>query len=165
MQAIRPYQQLTYGSNVPFRHGPVDVVKFSALPSPGNPARPLDRRNPNGLQDELARHLAEDATPGIFDFRVQFLDARRMTYWGKHHDPSFWLENASIEWNEAQAPFHNVARLKLLSNSRLDAAASDAAYIDVTGNSSPDSQPVGSINRARRHGESASRKARTGGTS
>ena len=32
-QKIRPYQQLRYWSNVPFRHGPVDVVQYSAIPS------------------------------------------------------------------------------------------------------------------------------------
>ena len=45
---------------MPFRHGPVDVVKHSATPSPDNPARPLQKKNPNGLQDELIRHLKED---------------------------------------------------------------------------------------------------------
>jgi transposase len=39
--------------------------------------------------------------------------------------------------------------------------AAQAAVRDVTGNSSPDSRPVGSINRARQMGELASRKART----
>jgi hypothetical protein len=47
-------------------------------------------------------------------FGVQFLDAARMTYWGKHQDTSFWIENASVEWKESEAPFHNVARLTLL---------------------------------------------------
>ena len=54
-----------------------------------------------------------------FDFGVQFLDADRMTYWGKRHDANFWIENASVEWNEAEAPFHTVARLTLLSKSHL----------------------------------------------
>jgi hypothetical protein len=49
-QKIRPYQQLRYWSNVPFRHGPIDVVKQSATPSPDNSARPLQRSNPNALQ-------------------------------------------------------------------------------------------------------------------
>jgi hypothetical protein len=35
-----------------------------------------------------------------------------------------------------------------------------ATYIDVTGNSTPDSTPLGSINRARWPAEVASRKAR-----
>ena len=56
-QTIKPYQQLRYWSTVPFRHGPIDVVKHAATPSPDNPARPLQRSNPNALQDELIRHL------------------------------------------------------------------------------------------------------------
>ncbi len=42
-QTIKPYQQLRYWSTVPFRHGPIDVVKHSATPSADNPARPLQR--------------------------------------------------------------------------------------------------------------------------
>jgi hypothetical protein len=59
-QKIKPYQQLRYWSNVPFRHGPIDVVKQSAIPFPDNPARSLQRTNPNAMQDELIRHLTED---------------------------------------------------------------------------------------------------------
>jgi hypothetical protein len=159
-QSIRPYQQLRYWSTVPFCHGPVDVVKFSATPFAGNPARPLDRSKPNGLQGELVRHLDEDAKMSGFDFAIQFLDTDRMTYWGRRQDKKFWIENASVEWKEAEAPFHRVARLTLLAKSQLDRTASEATYFDVTANSTPDSLPVGSINRARWHGEVASRKAR-----
>jgi hypothetical protein len=159
-QAIKPYQQLRYESNVPFRYGPIDVVKHSATPSPDNPADPLQRRNPNGLQDELIRHLNEDSKMSSFDFGVQFLDTDRMTYWGKRRDANFWIENASVKWNEAEAPFHTVARLTLLPKSHLQPDAAEATYIDVTGNSTPDSTPLGSINRARWPAEVASRKAR-----
>jgi hypothetical protein len=159
-QAIKPYQQLRYGSNVPFRHGPIDFVKFSATPSPSNPASPLQKSNPNGLQDELTRHVEEDGTMSAFEFGVQFLDTQKMTYWSKHYDANFWIENASVEWNESEAPFHTVARLTLLPKSQLQKDASNAVYFDVTGNSSPDSTPVGSINRARCPAEVASRKAR-----
>src|SRR5208282_4492884 len=76
-QKIRPYQQLRYGSNVPFRHGPGEVVKYSATPLSGNAAQPLKRSNPNALQDELRRHLNEDSTMSGFDFGIQFLDAGR----------------------------------------------------------------------------------------
>jgi hypothetical protein len=161
-QAIKPYQHLRYWSTVPFRHGPVDIVKHSATPSPDNPAAPLQRRNPNGLQEELIRHLNEDSKMSAFDFGLQFLDAERMTYWGKRLDANFWIENASVVWNEAQAPFHTVARLTLLSKSQLQPDAGEATYIDVTGNSTPDSAPLGSINRARRPAEVASRRARMG---
>jgi hypothetical protein len=159
-QRIMPYQQLRYGSDVPFRHGPIDVVKHAATPAPDNPAQPLQRSNSNALQDELIRHLTQDSKMSVFDFGLQFLDADRMTYWGKRRDADFWIENASVEWKEAEAPFHTVARLTLLPNSQLPSDASEATYIDVTGNSTTDSVPLGSVNRARWAGEVASRKAR-----
>jgi hypothetical protein len=159
-QKIKPYQQLRYWSTVPFRHGPIDVVKYSATPSPDNPARPLQRSNAKGLQDELIRHLTEDGKMSAFDFGVQFLDSERMTYWGKRRDTSFWIENASVEWKEEQAPFHTIGRLTFQPKSQLSPEESNATYFDVTGNSTPDSRPVGSINRARWPAEVASRKAR-----
>jgi hypothetical protein len=130
-------------------------------PLTDNPERPLQRSNPNALQDELIRHLNEDGKMSAFNFGVQFLDANNMTYWGKKHGSDFWAENASIEWKESEAPFHLVARLTLLVNSQLPQAAADAAYFDVTGHATPDSTPVGSINRARWLGEVASKKSRT----
>jgi hypothetical protein len=118
-QPLKPYQQLRYWSTVPFRHGPVEVVKQSATPSPSNPSRPVQRTNPDALQDELLRHLEQDSTMSSFDFGLQFLDTGKMTYWGKPQDASFWIENASVEWNESQAPFDRVARLTLLPKSQL----------------------------------------------
>jgi hypothetical protein len=159
-QKIRPYQQLRYWSNVPFRHGPVDVVQYSAIPSPDNLARPLQKSNPKGLQEELIRHLNEDSRMSSFDFSVQLLDAGKMTYWGKRHDANFWIENASVKWKETEAPFYKVARLTLLPQSHLRPEAGEAIYFDVTRHSTPDSTPIGSINRARCFGEAASREAR-----
>lgn len=159
-QKIEPYQQLRYWSTVPFRYGPTDVVKHSAIPSPDNLASPLERSNPNALKDELIRHIDNDAQMSSFDFGVQFLNTEKMTYWGKPRDADFWIENASVAWHEEEAPFHVVARLTLLPKSQLQQDAADATYIDVTGNSTPDSAPLGSINRARSPAEVASRKAR-----
>ena len=28
-----------------------------------------------------------------------------MTYWGKRQDANFWIENASVEWNEDGSTF------------------------------------------------------------
>jgi hypothetical protein len=84
-----------------------------------------------------------------------------MTYWGKRREANFWIENASVKWNEEEAPFHTVARLTLLPKSALSPDVAGQTYIDVTGNSTPDSKPLGSINRARWPAEVASRKART----
>jgi len=159
-QPLRPYQQLRYWSTVPFRHGTDDVVKYAATACAGNPARALQENNPNCLQDELSRPLQDDGQMSGFEFELQFLDADRMTYWGKRRDANFWIENASIEWNETEAPFHTVARLTLLPASQLPMDAGEATYFDVTGHATPDSTPLGSINRARRYGEVAGRTAR-----
>jgi hypothetical protein len=159
-QPVKPYQQLRYWSQVPFRHGPTDVVKYSATPSANNPARAVQKKNPDALQDELLRHLKEDTKMSSFDFALQFLNTERMTYWGKRRDADFWIENASVEWPETQAPFHTVARLSLLPKSQLPSDESESVYFDVTGNSLPDSTPLGSINRTRWPAEVASRQAR-----
>ena len=161
-QPVRPYQQLRYWSAAPFRHGSEDVVKYSASPAVANPARALEKRNPNALRDELIRHLNEDVTMSSFDFGLQFLDTDNMTYQGKRRDADFWIENAAVEWPEAQVPFHTVARLTLLSKSQLGAEACEAQHIDVAGNSMADSTPVGGVNRVRSHSVVASRNARLG---
>lgn len=159
-QPVQAYQTLRYWSTVPFAHGPDSVVKQSAVPSAANHALPLDKKNRNALQDELERHLDEDATMSSFEFGLQFLDIETMTYWGRHRDASFWTENASVLWKESQAPFHAVGRLTLLPSSMLRSSESDNVYFDVTSHALPDSQPLGSINRTRCPAETASRKAR-----
>jgi hypothetical protein len=83
-----------------------------------------------------------------------------MTYWGKRMDTNFWIENASVVWHETQAPFHTLGRLTLVAKSQIVGDQADAVYFDVTENASPDSAPVGSMNRTRWYGEVASRTAR-----
>ena len=78
-QPTQPYQQLRYWSDVPFRHGPTEVVKYCATPSIDNPAHALRKGNPDSLQEELVRHLNEDARMSCFDFGLQFLDSAKMT--------------------------------------------------------------------------------------
>jgi hypothetical protein len=154
-----PYQKDRYWSNVPFRHGASDAIKYSLIPSPGNSSKPLGT-GPNLLRDELVRHLNEDEQMSSFDFAVQLLDAERMTYRGRKRSASFWVENASIDWKESEAPFHVIGRLTLVAKSQLTDDELAAMYIDVTENSTPDTYPLGSINRARWFAETAGRKAR-----
>lgn len=153
------FQQLRYWSTVPYRHGPSDVVKYTAAACAGNSAQPLGS-GIDCLQNELARHLNEDAQMSCFDFALQLLDTSRMTYWGRRRSASFWIENASVEWKESQAPFHTVGRLTLTAKSVFPADACAAMSIDVTANSAPDCKPLGGINRARPVAEEASRNAR-----
>ena len=159
--ASEPYQKIRYFSTVPYRHGPDDVIKYSAVPCPVNQSKALGT-GPNPLQDELVRHLNEDQPTSCFDFALQLLDDQRMTRWGIKRTATYWIENASVEWNEEQAPFHAVGRLTLTPKSAMTAEACDAQHIDVTENSSPDTTPLGSINRARWAAEAASRRARLG---
>jgi hypothetical protein len=161
-QSLIPYQRRRYWSTVPFKHGPTDVIKYSLTPCVGNPAADLEEFDPNTLQDELVRHLETDTVMSCFDFGLQLLDPQAMTYWGRRRDANFWVENASVEWKESQAPFHTVARLTFLASSEWAPAACEGWHIDVTENSTPDTKPLGSINRARWRAEMASRKARLG---
>jgi hypothetical protein len=163
-QPVKPFQILRYWSTVPYRHGPDEAVMQSLTPAASNPCKPLKTADSDALLDEITRHTNEDDSMSSFDFALQFLDAQAMTFGGKRRDAKFWIENASVEWHEAQAPFHTVARLTLLPHSVRDVAASNAAYIDVTGNAAADSAPIGSINRARWRGEVASRRARQAAT-
>ena len=55
-----------------------------------------------------------------------------------------------------------MGRLTLVPKSELQLATCEAWHIDVTENATPDTTPLGSINRARWHAEAASRKARLG---
>jgi len=161
-QSLVPYQKRRYWSTVPYRHGQTEVIKYSLTPCVGNPAADLEPYDPDALQHELVRHLEADTAMSCFDFGLQLLDTQAMTYWGRRRDANFWIENASVEWKESQAPFHNVARLTLAAGSELAPAACEAWHIDVTENSTPDTTPLGSINRARWHAERESRKARLG---
>ena len=156
---MKAFQRLRYWSTVPFRHGPRDAIKYSAIPADDNPARPL-QSGPHRLHDELVRHVNDDERMSEFGFALQFLEPARMTYRGHTQDPSFWVENADVEWNEHESPFHVVARLRLLPKSVLPPAEAEAFWIDVTEHSTPETRPIGSINRARRYAEAASREVR-----
>jgi mono/diheme cytochrome c family protein len=153
------YQGLRYWSCVPFMHGPDEAIKYSAIPDPENPCGPLDGSDEE-LRNELMRHLVSDPRMSAFDFSIQLLDAKRMTHRGRFQDRSFWVENAGIEWNEDEAPFHRVARLTLVPASQLSDAECEAQYIDVTEHRMEENRPIGGINRARWASERGSRLRR-----
>jgi hypothetical protein len=158
----RAYQQLRYWSTVPFRHGTEGAAKYSATPGGSNPGN-VDWSRPNGLREELARHVNHDDRMAEFDFGVQLLDVDEMTRFGRKRPAEYWVENAAVEWSEQQAPFHTVARLRLAPKSVLTAEETAAQHIDVNTNSLPETKPIGGINRARWAAEVASRTARQGG--
>ncbi len=152
---------MRFWSNVPFRHGPDDAIKYSAIPEPANPASTMPHGD-NMLRNELIEQTNAGARPIAFTFGLQFLDADRMRYRGRRRDEIFWVENASVEWKESEAPFNAVGRLTVAPSSVLPAEECEVQYIDVTEHSTPDSHPIGSINRARWYAEAAGRNARLG---
>lgn len=161
-QPIRPYQKLRYWSTTPYRHGESEVIKYSVIPRPANPAARLDRRRRDALSDELQRHLRYDDLMSEFDFALQFLDTAAMTYRGRQRDAGFWIENAAVEWPESQAPFHAVARLCFLPHSGQREPAPAQAYFDVQTNALPEHAPLGRVNLARCAVYAASRAVRLG---
>lgn len=156
---LQPYQRTRYWSNVPFLHGDDEAIKYSAIPAIENVGE-LVGKGPSVLRDELLRHVDQDASQASFDFALQLLEPARMTAGGQMREPSYWVENAAVEWPDGQAPFHTVGRLTLLPKSALPQAECDAWSIDVTEHALPGHRPIGSINRARWVAEAASRKAR-----
>jgi len=160
-QQLLAYQKLRYWSAAPFRHGPREIVKYSVWSASTNLVQPIDASNPNALRDELLRHVNEDERMSTFEFGVQFLEAQRMTYQGQARDSHFWIENAAVEWPEAESPFHTVARLTLLCHSELDATACESLRIDTSVKCLPESEPVGEMNRARSRIVAASQFARS----
>ena len=158
-QPIHPYQQTRYWSNVPYLHGEDEAIKYSAIPAPDNAGDSIGK-GASVLRDDLLRHVGEDAQQASWDFALQLLEASRMTADGQTRDASYWVENASVEWPEAQSPFYTIGRLTLQANSALPQPECEAWSIDVTEHALPGYRPIGSINRARWVAEAASRKAR-----
>jgi hypothetical protein len=156
-----PYQAIRYWSTVPFQHGPSEVVKYSAVPDARN-SQKLGAPSATMLRDALERHVTQDTEMSAWDFSLQPLDAGRMRRWWRKRGPSFWVENASVEWKESEAPFHRVGRLTLKKGPLLTEEECDTFHVDVSTNCAPECRPIGGINRARWYPEVDSRLARTG---
>jgi hypothetical protein len=96
------------------------------------------------LGEELAARLRRG--PVVYDFRVQF-------YRDETKTP---IEDASVEWREADAPFDTVARLTLLQQDlssvrgRKIAEAIEGYSFDPW-HATEDFRPLGNMMRARNH--------------
>jgi hypothetical protein len=131
---------ISYWSTTPYLFGPGRAVKYIVRPagSPTSrvPAHPTDTY----LRDALIGHLAR--TEAVFDFLVQFqTDAESMP-----------IEDASVEWPEADAPYRPVARIRIPPQD-LTGPAREAACEHVAFNpwhTLADHRPIGGFNRARR---------------
>jgi catalase len=98
--------QTTYFSVSPYKFGEANA-KFRVMPDPDScPAYALPTQNqnlPNFLRSALNQQLSTDRVPACFVLQIQRQDA------GKYMP----IEDTSIEWNESDAPFETVARIKL----------------------------------------------------
>ena len=156
----KPYQQLRYWSTVPFLHGGRDAIKYSAIPAK-TIRRVRFRPVRTVLQDELVRHVNEDAQMSEFDVRAAVprtgdddarAGKRRNRRSGSRTPPS---SGTSANRRSMSSRGCGCCRSRCCRRPRPRRSA-----IDVTEHSTPDSRPIGSINRARWHAESASRAAR-----
>lgn len=157
--ATLPFQKMRYFSTVPFALGPSEAVKYSLKPCPKNQAKPLTP-DPDTLGEELFRHVDEDQ-PGCFDFQIQPLEAEAMRDpKGQPRPEQDWVEDASLEWPESQAPFYTVGRVQLKAKSGVAQAECEKWKIDAIANSNEMHRGLGSINRARSEAEWASAEKR-----
>ncbi len=162
-QPLQPFQKMRYWSTVPFRHGANDVIKYSAIPCEQNPEGEITD-SADSLIDNVLAVTNSRNRKSCFDFAVQFLDAENMrTFWlGQQLSATEWIEDASLTWNEDQAPFHVVGRLTLTPDSKISDTACERSRVDVMGNTLPEHRGLGSINRARQPAEKSSADARGG---
>jgi len=130
---------LRYWSVTPYLFGPACACKFSARPI--GPASPFqDRTGPDFLRDNLVKSLAAGAAE--FEFCVQLRgDAGTMP-----------IEDPTIKWREADAPFAPVARITIPQQS-FDAPEQRAFCENLSftpWHGLDEHRPLGGLNRVRR---------------
>ena len=98
--------QSTYFSVSPYKFGNANA-KFRVAPDPDScPSYTLPAQNqalPNFLRSALNQHLSTDRVPACFVLQIQRQDPRA-------YMP---IEDTSIEWQESDAPFETVARIRI----------------------------------------------------
>jgi hypothetical protein len=132
--------EIPYWSTTPYLFGRDRAVKYIVQPiAPRRTALPNPLTD-TYLHDRLRAHLRE--SDASFDFFIQFqTDSRRMP-----------IEDATVEWREAESPYVRVARI-VIPRQDIDAAGRDEACEQISFNPwhcLADHRPLGSLNRARR---------------
>jgi hypothetical protein len=141
-----------YWSALPIKYGPY-AVHYELKPQASDAPGAKKGSTADYLHDELAARLARG--PVTYDFRVQFYrDAQRTP-----------IEDASVEWTEADAPFLTVARLTLPQQT-LDSPRGQkvASFIETLSfdpwHTTADFRPLGNMMRARNAAYRLSTQAR-----
>ena len=135
----------TYYSVSPYKYGSANA-KFRVIPDPAScPAYALPAENtelPNFLRTALFQQLSADRQPACFVLQIQRQDAHR-------YMP---IEDTSIEWREADAPFETVARIRVPAQD-FDTPAQNLTCDNLSFNpwhGLAAHRPIGGINRLRK---------------
>lgn len=135
----------TYFSVSPYKFGEVNA-KFRVIPDPDScPAYALPAQNqklPNFLRSALYQQLSTDRMPACFVLQIQRQDASK-------YMP---IEDTSIEWQESDAPFQTVARVKVPAQD-FDTPAQNLQCDNLSFNpwfGLEAHRPIGGINRLRK---------------
>lgn len=137
--------QTTYNSIAPFKLGPLNI-KYRVIPAPENcPAYALPAPNtdlPNFLRGALYQQLSLDRVPACFALQVQRQNPA-------HYMP---IEDPSVEWDEAIAPFETVATIKVPAQD-FDSTEQNQFCDNLSYNpwhALAEHRPIGGINRLRK---------------
>jgi hypothetical protein len=135
----------TYFSVSPYKFGEANA-KFRVMPDPDScPAYTLPEQNqslPNFLRSALYQQLSTDRMPACFALQIQRQDASK-------YMP---IEDTSIEWQESDAPFQTVARVKIPAQD-FDTPAQNLRCDNLSFNpwfGLEAHRPIGGINRLRK---------------
>jgi hypothetical protein len=131
---------IEYWSTTPYQFGGNRVVKYAVRPTSKRTSKKPDTLSDTYLTDNLRAHLEqEEAT---FDFLIQFhVDDRRTP-----------IEDASIEWQVRDSPYHRVGLIRI-PRQRFDTAERARQGEQVAFNPwhcLAAHTPIGGMNRARR---------------
>lgn len=131
---------LAYWSATPYLFGPGRAVKYIITPGSSRRSPRPQMLTDTYLRDAMRARLAE--SEAIFDFNVQFqTDASRMP-----------IEDASVEWKEAESPYIPVARIRIppqpIGDADQELRCEEIAFNPW--HCLADHRPLGGMNRARR---------------
>jgi hypothetical protein len=130
---------LRYWSQTPYRLGP-HAVKYSARDTGATVTgtRTAPSSSPDFLREAMAAHLRDRSA--TFEFLVQ------------RHVEGMSIEDSTIEWDEARAPFRRVAMITIPPQDfQSPAQMTLAEQISYTPwHSLPEHAPLGGVNRVRR---------------
>ena len=137
--------QTTYFSVSPYKFGEANA-KFRVMPDPAScPTYTLPAQNqklPNFLRNALNQQLSTDRMPACFVLQIQRQDPAR-------YMP---IEDTSIEWQQSDAPFESVARIKVpaqdFDTPALNVQCDNQSFNPWFGLEAH--RPIGGINRLRK---------------